>query len=194
MSLSPSGSRGGLLRSRPGRRGRHPTTVACSCRIAAQQQRAFAVLVEPIEQRAVPRGRRRRRRSSTNPRQITSSPTSASCTIRPSSQRAGSSSSNASTSPRTCSHRRDDQHRAAHVERRSVGRDIIGIIDEDEICGRIDESADQPRARATIDVTPRPCRPLHSPTPTSVAARASTATRARSRSGGGKKSRWTIRQ
>ena len=75
---------------------------------------------------------------------------------------------------------------APDVERRRIGRNLVRIVHEDELCLCVDKATDQPRARRTVDVAVAARRPPHATTSSSVSARRAIAASARSRSGGGK--------
>ena len=49
----------------------------------------------------------------------------------------------------------------AHVERRRIIRHVGRVVHEHELGGRVDEAAQEPRARRPVDVTPGPRRPPH---------------------------------
>ena len=66
---------------------------------------------------------------------------------------------------------------ARHVEGRGVGRDIVRIVDEDELGARVDEPADEPGAARPIDMAASPRGPSHE-TASSESPSASTADRA----------------
>ena len=53
----------------------------------------------------------------------------------------------------------------SHVERRRVGRHLVGIVDEDELRFQIEEAADQPSAGCPVDVAVRRVAHLIRPEP-----------------------------
>ncbi len=76
--------------------------------------------------------------------------------------------------------------RAAHVEERRTGRQLVRVIHERELSLGVDEASNQPSAGRTIDVAVLTRRPLHPTGSSTRAASSSTACCATSRSAGGK--------
>ena len=80
---------------------------------------------------------------------------------------------------------------AAHVERRRVGRHLVGVVDEHELGVRVDEAADQPGAGGAVDVAVTARRPPHRDRLLDAAqpARRAAAARARARAAGSSRGR-----
>jgi hypothetical protein len=53
------------------------------------------------------------------------------------------------------------QFGVAHVEGGGVGGYLVGVVDEDELGGRVDMAADQPRAGRPVDVDAGSGGPFH---------------------------------